>query len=156
MQLSKETMVYECPICHKLYYDKSKADYCCQDRTCSTCGEVIGKISYYTICGSCKSKKERERERDFFDASDFEPFDKPKSQPIITELKVDLLFDKPVIEENRDEVYIYSGRSTIYINLSLGTYGVATLNSNELKSYSKEIGESLAYRRAFVRFDEEE
>ena len=93
---------------------------------------------------------------DFFDASDFEPFDKPKIQPIITTIKADLLFDKPVVEEDRDEVYIYSGRTTVYINLSLGTYGVATVNSNELKSYNKEIGQSLAFKRSFDRLDKGE
>ena len=79
-----------------------------------------------------------------------------KIKEITTTIKADLLFDKPVVEEDRDEVYIYSGRTTVYINLSLGTYGVATVNSNELKSYNKEIGQSLAFKRSFDRLDKGE
>ena len=78
---------------------------------------------------------------------------KSKVSEIKTKLHVDLLFDKPVIEETKEEVYIFSGRTTIYINKSLGGYGVATCNSRELSSYNKEIGMSLAYRRCFLSFD---
>jgi len=70
MNPSKETLVYECNLCHELYYDKSKADYCCQDRTCSICGIVIGKNDYYTICEACKNKKQIERQQELFEKAE--------------------------------------------------------------------------------------
>ena len=73
---------------------------------------------------------------------------KKKTSQITVKVKADLLFDKPVVEENKGDVYIFSGRSVIYINNEFGMWGMATCNSNELKSYSKDIGKALAYYRA--------
>ena len=78
---------------------------------------------------------------------------KSKVSEIKTKLHVDLLFDKPVIEETNDEVFIFAGRSTIYISKEFGVYGVATVNSNELKSYDREVGRALSYFRAYKSMD---
>ena len=74
---------------------------------------------------------------------------KSKVSEIKTKLHVDLLFDKPVIEETKEDVYIFSGRTTIYINKSLGIYGVATVNSKELNTYCKDTGKAIAFYRAY-------
>jgi len=76
-----------------------------------------------------------------------------KLSDITVKIKADLVFDSPVIEETKEEVFIFSGRNVIYMNLELGCYGVATCNSNEIKSYSKEVGKALAYYRAFKSLD---
>lgn len=80
---------------------------------------------------------------------------KSKASEIKVPLKVrvDMLFDKPVIEETNDEVFIFSGRSTIYINKEFGIYGVATVNSKELSSYDRETGKAISYYRAFKSMD---
>lgn len=75
---------------------------------------------------------------------------KSKVSDIRTKLHVDLLFDKPVIEETKEDVYIFSGRTTIYFSKEMGCYGIATCHSNELSSYNKEVGMSLAYRRSHL------
>jgi len=76
---------------------------------------------------------------------------KVKTNEIKVKIKadVDMHFSKLVIEESKEEVFIFSGRNVIYMNLELGCYGIATCNSDELKSYSKEVGKALAYYRAF-------
>lgn len=68
-------------------------------------------------------------------------------------VKVDMLFDPPVIEETNDEVFIFSGRSTIYINKEFGIYGISTVNSKELSSYDRETGRAISYYRAFKSMD---
>ena len=69
---------------------------------------------------------------------------------LTVKLNVDMLFDSPVVEETKEEVYIFSGRTTAYFNKDLGIYGISTCDSKELPSYNKEIGMSLAYRRAYL------
>jgi hypothetical protein len=66
-----------------------------------------------------------------------------------TQVKVDMLFDKPTVEEDNKDVYIFSGRTTIYLNIELGVWGMARCNSNELNTYSKEIGKAVAYYHAY-------
>jgi len=66
---------------------------------------------------------------------------------------VDMYFSKPIIEESKEDLYIFAGRTTIYFSKAFGEFGIATVNSNELKSYSKEIGMSLAYRRCYLKVD---
>jgi len=81
--------------------------------------------------------------------AEFKLVEKPKSK-ITTNLKVkvDLLFDSPTEETTKDGKFIFIGRTTIFIANS-GEHAYATCNSNELKSYSKLIGKSIAYYRAF-------
>ena len=56
-----EVVVYACGYCGQLWRNKEDADLCHMDRTCSECGTLIEKKSYYTLCDSCKIKKEEEK-----------------------------------------------------------------------------------------------
>ena len=67
------------------------------------------------------------------------PNKKSNKTNLTVKLNVDMLFDQPVIEETKEEVYIFSGRTTVYFNKDLGIYGIATVNSNELNTYCKEM-----------------
>jgi len=82
---------------------------------------------------------------------------KKKTSQITVKVKADLLFDRPEVEDiNGEDIYIFTGRSVIYVNRLLSEFGMSTCNSNELKSYNKEIGKALAYYRCMnkVRCDE--
>lgn len=83
----------------------------------------------------------------------FKLYEEPKSTSKISEIKVpikvDFIFDQPVIEETKEEVYIFAGRTTVYINKEFGFYGVSTCHEDEIKNYSKLIGKSIAFYRAF-------
>lgn len=70
MEQSKEIKVYRCPICYKLYYEKKDADFCHQDRTCTTCGKVIGKKDYYDTCQECRNKVKKENMEKKFDKAE--------------------------------------------------------------------------------------
>ena len=62
-----ETTVYACGYCGKLWRNKEDADMCHMDRTCDECGVVIEKKSYYTLCDSCRIKKEQKKIQDLYD-----------------------------------------------------------------------------------------
>lgn len=76
-----------------------------------------------------------------------------KSKLSDVKVNVDMFFSKPIIEETKEEVFIFSGRVVTYFNKQLGVYGVAVCHEDELKSYSKEVGKALAYYRAFKSLD---
>ena len=62
-----ETTVYACGYCGKLWRKKEDADMCHMDRTCDDCGVIIEKKSYYTLCDSCRIKKEQKKTQDLYD-----------------------------------------------------------------------------------------
>jgi hypothetical protein len=79
-----------------------------------------------------------------------------KPQQLTVKVKVDLLFDKPVVEKYKyGNTFIFSGRSVIYINEEVGCYGIATCHPNEIKHYDKEMGMALAYLRS-TKFEKED
>ena len=77
------------------------------------------------------------------------PNKKSDKTNLTVKLNVDMLFNKPVVEETEHEVYIFSGRTTVFIDKEMGIYGVATVNSNELNTYCKETGKAIAFYRAY-------
>ena len=77
------------------------------------------------------------------------PNKKSNKTNLTVKLNVDMLFDPPVIEETKEEVYIFSGRTTVFIDKEMGIYGIATVNSNELNTYCKETGKAIAFYRAY-------
>ena len=66
MEETSEILVYKCGYCGKIYRTKESADLCHSDRTCVTCGKVIGKKDYYSECESCRNKKSIEKELERF------------------------------------------------------------------------------------------
>jgi len=79
-----------------------------------------------------------------------------KLSDITVKIKADLVFDSPVIEESKEEVFIFSGRNIIYIQKTFGQFAIATLNSKELNLYNKEIGMSLAFKRCWDKISKGE
>ena len=67
MEKSKEVKVFACGYCGKLYREKTNADFCHNDKTCGTCGKVVGKTDYYIDCKECRDKKEEQKEKERFD-----------------------------------------------------------------------------------------
>jgi DNA-directed RNA polymerase subunit RPC12/RpoP len=63
---TKEQLVYACGHCGKLFRAKKDADFCHTDRTCNTCGAVIGKLDYYTSCQNCRTEKQRKADEEAF------------------------------------------------------------------------------------------
>jgi hypothetical protein len=68
-----------------------------------------------------------------------------------TEIKTDLLFDKPRIEKSNGEVYLFTGRSIIYINEELGAWGMSSCSPEDFKKglYSERVGKAIAYFNAY-------
>ena len=66
-KVTNELTVYACGYCGKLWKEKSDADFCHSDRTCTECGVVIGKKNYYTKCESCMIKSKVAAEKVLFD-----------------------------------------------------------------------------------------
>lgn len=67
MKETKEVTVFACGYCGKLYYEKEQADFCHADRTCMTCGKVIGKKNYYLDCEECRIKKAQLKQQEVYD-----------------------------------------------------------------------------------------
>lgn len=64
---SIEVTSYKCSECGTVYLRKEGADSCCSPKLCTTCGREIPKKSYYTICDTCREKKELIAERARYD-----------------------------------------------------------------------------------------
>jgi hypothetical protein len=78
---------------------------------------------------------------------------KSKLSGITVPIKIALdieINDKPIIEENDEELIIYAGRHTILYLKEYDSLGMASCNANELESYNKRIGLAIAYRRAMM------
>ena len=68
MKKAEEVVVYKCLKCGSLYYTEKSAKNCSCDsiKRCEYCGCEIDKKSYYTVCDSCRDKREKKREQDRF------------------------------------------------------------------------------------------
>jgi hypothetical protein len=76
---------------------------------------------------------------------------KSKASEITVPIKVTFdieINDKPIIEENDEELIIYAGRHTILYLKEYDSIGMASCNANELESYDKFTGKAIAYYRA--------
>jgi hypothetical protein len=69
---------------------------------------------------------------------------KSKASGITVPIKIEIN-DKPIIEENDEDIVIYIGRHTIMFDKNFGTYGIASCHPNELNKYDKFIGKCVAY-----------
>lgn len=63
---SKEKVVYSCERCGKMYYERERADLCCNDKSCRKCGTKIDKKDYYMDCVHCRNKAKIEKENELF------------------------------------------------------------------------------------------
>ena len=63
-----EVKAYQCDKCKKAFFDQDAADghYCTHDQHCEDCGVLLKPEHYYTVCDSCRAKRESKKEAERF------------------------------------------------------------------------------------------
>lgn len=62
-----EIVAYKCSKCGAAFISKEYAEKCCMPKKCDDCGCEIPHNSYYSVCDSCRAKREATREKEKFD-----------------------------------------------------------------------------------------
>lgn len=62
-----EIVAYKCSKCGAAFISKEYAEKCCMPKKCDDCGCEIPHNSYYSVCDSCRAKREATRKKEKFD-----------------------------------------------------------------------------------------